>query len=186
MKPYFFLIIVLWHSSNFAQSKTILDLAFEKGIDYYNKGQYEQAAIQFEKCVQLSKKEKNIKFVGKAYNNLGNVNSQIGKSEESLRYYLLSMDISKQLHDTLTIAKTSKNIGALYEEQKDFNTAMQYYEKALALAKSKQDKPLIADCYNIWAWFMNSKCNIPRRLKCTVNHFLFMKHNKIRKEFLWH
>jgi len=148
MKPFLFLIIFLWHSSNFAQSKTTLDLAFDRGIDYYNKGQYQKAAIQFEKCVQLSKKEKNIKFVGKAYNNLGNVNSQIGKSEESLRYYLLSMDISKQLHDTLTIAKISKNIGALYEEQKDFKTAMQYYEKALTLAKSKQDKALIADCFN--------------------------------------
>ena len=148
MRLYLLFFIILWHSISLAQSKTALDSAFNQGIDLYNQGNYQKAALQFEKCVRLSKQQKKIQLVGKAYNNLGNVHSQLGKSEKALRYYLLSMEIFKKLHDTLTLAKTAKNIGALYSEQKDFKTAMQYYDEALSFAKLKKDDVLVADCLN--------------------------------------
>ena len=164
MKPILFFLIIFWQSISFAQSKTNLDNVFNNGIALYNKGQYEQAAIQFEKCVRLSKMKKDLKLVAKAYNNLGNVNSQIGKSEEALRYYLLSMGIFRQLHDTLTLAKTTKNIGALYGEQKDFKTAMQYYDAALSLAKQIKNNALIADCFNNMGVVYEQQLKYPQAL----------------------
>ena len=165
MKQYILLIIILWHALTSAQTQPNLDKAFDQGIDLYNKGQYQQAAIQFEKCVQLSKKQNNLNFVARAYNNLGNVNSQMGKSEKSLKYYLLSMRISKKLEDTLTMAKTAKNIGALYSEQKDFKTAMQYYGEALSLARLKKNDALIADCFNNLGVVYEQQMKYPEALR---------------------
>ena len=60
----------------------------------------------------------------------------------------MSIAIAKLNNDKLNVAKTSKNIGALYEEQKDLVTAMQYYAIAYNYAQQLQNKSLIADCLN--------------------------------------
>ncbi|TDD98584.1 tetratricopeptide repeat-containing sensor histidine kinase [Flavobacterium cellulosilyticum] len=118
------------------------------GEELYSKGNYQEAILQFKKCIAIFKKSNENQLLGKTYNNLGRALSQTGNSEEALTNYLLSLLFSKQTNDNLGIAKTYKNIGALYAEQKDFENAMHYYNSSFKLSKQLHNLSLMADCQN--------------------------------------
>ena len=142
---YFVLVLIFLTFFCFSQNA---DALVQKGKLLYEKGDYQNAIVQFEKSVVKAKSSKNYNALIVGYNNLGNSYSQIGKSEVALKNYLLSIAIAKLNNDKLNIAKTSKNIGALYEEQKDFVLAMQYYDSAFRYAQQVNNYALIADCLN--------------------------------------
>lgn len=149
MKAYF---IVLLLGVNvffvFSQTKEAAENILQYGEVHYSKGNYKEAIVAFKKCEVIFKKSGDKQLLGKTYNNLGRSFSQIGKSEEALKNYLLSMSISTQNKDSLSMAKTNKNIGALYEEQNDFVKAMLYYNRCFELAKHKNNLLIMADCQN--------------------------------------
>lgn len=147
-KHFILLLLLLYTFFVFSQTKASAENFLNQGEALYSKGDYQEAILQFKKCVTLFKKSGNNQLLGKTYNNLGRALSQTGKSEEALTNYLSSIVISKQRNDSLSMAKTYKNIGALYEEQNDFVNAMQYYNSSFEIAKKKNDLSLMADCQN--------------------------------------
>ena len=85
MKKYFFYLICFFaYFTSLSQSSQELE---QKGKLLYNKGDYQNAILFFEKSVNKAKKAKNSKSLIVVYNNLGNAYSQIGKSELALRNY---------------------------------------------------------------------------------------------------
>ena len=147
-KHFIFLFLILNTFFVFSQIKMSAENFLNQGEVLYSKGDYQEAILEFNKCVPIFKKSGNNQLLGKTYNNIGRALSQMGNSEEALKNYFLSMGISKQSRDTLNMAKTYKNIGALYEEQNDFVKAMQYYDNSFELAKKTKDFSLMADCQN--------------------------------------
>lgn len=146
MKQYLLILLLFLPCLMFSQ-KDAASKALDAGVAEYGKGNYPRAVEHFRQCVALCKKQDS-KLLGNAYNNLANTLSQIGKPDEALENYLLSIAASKKIDDSLNSAKTLKNIGALYSEQKDFDTAMRYYNEALAYARQMDNRPLVADCLN--------------------------------------
>jgi signal transduction histidine kinase len=131
-----------------AQSTSAAEKLLQQGISDYENGNYGHGLKLLNSCVALAQKESNEIILQKAYNNLGNIYSQTGKSELSLRNYLLSLSIAKKLKDSLSIARINKNIGAMYSEQKDFKSALGYYELALDIIGDHGDVSVKADCLN--------------------------------------
>jgi tetratricopeptide (TPR) repeat protein len=67
------------------------------------------------------------------YNNLAIDYKNMDDFEQSLLYYEKSLGISKQLNDSLGIAKTTMNIGNLFGKQKLYQKAQDHYSEALQL-----------------------------------------------------
>ncbi|PWA07443.1 tetratricopeptide repeat-containing sensor histidine kinase [Flavobacterium psychrotolerans] len=175
IKKYVLILILLYGLFCFSQTGFEAENLMKAGVVTYSKGNYQEAVALFQKCAVLSKKSGDDKLLGKAYNNLGNVFSRIGKSEQSLKNYFLSLSISKQCSDKLNIAKTYKNIGALYEEQRDFGNAMQYYVRSFELAKQMKDLLLMADCQNNMGIVYEQQLNYPMALTMYKNAFKIYK-----------
>ena len=143
----------------------------DMGAVEYGKGNYKEAIVLFQKCVAQCQKAGAEKILGRAYNNIGNASSQMGQSEFALKNYHLALNISKAINDSLTIAKTTKNIGALYEEQRDFGPAMNYYQSALILSKKINNQPLMADCLNNMGIVYEQQFNYPKALEAYQRAF---------------
>ncbi|WP_181368945.1 tetratricopeptide repeat-containing sensor histidine kinase [Flavobacterium pallidum] len=129
-----------------AQSPSAAQL-LQQGISDFESGKYEHGLTVLTHCIALAQTPSDGIILQKAYNNLGNIYSQTGKSELALRHYLLSLSIAKKRNDIPGMAKINKNIGAMYSEQKDFTVALAYYKKAMDLI-GKDHKPIKADCLN--------------------------------------
>ena len=149
MKKYLFLLLAIFQFIfSFSQEKSEVDDFLKNGVDAYSKGDYEQAIVIFQKCIEISKQTGNKTILGEAYNDIGNSYTRIGKSELALSNFLLASEIFKQNKDNLKLAKNYKNIGALYSEQKDFVTAMKNYTISYKIAYKIGNKGLMGDCLN--------------------------------------
>lgn len=176
MKKYL-IILLLTFNAFFVFSQTIAppESFLNQGEALYLKGDYQEAILKFNKCVNIFKKSGDNQLLGKTYNNIGRALSQTGKSEEALKNYFLSMAISKQSKDTLSMAKTYKNIGALYEEQNDFLIAMQFYDTSFKLAKKSKDFMLMADCQNNMGVVYEQQAKYQKALKMYSNALAIYK-----------
>ncbi len=118
-----------------SQTDSLSENLLNNGLKAYSIGDYQTATNFFLKCIENTKASVNKNLLGRAYNNLGNVYSKTGKSEESLKNYLFSASLFIQIKDLLNTARAYKNIGALYAEQKDFSIAVKYYNLSIEIAK---------------------------------------------------
>lgn len=148
MRSYLLWLLILIIPTPCEAQSSAAEKLLQQGITNYENGRYEQSLALLNRAVAESQKESNQEVLQKAYNNLGNVYSQTGKSELSLRNYLLSLSIAKKRKDSLSMAKINKNIGAMYSEQKDFKSALAYYATAMDIIGKNGDKSVKADCLN--------------------------------------
>ena len=148
-KEYFLVVVLTFiFLFGYAQAPNQAESFMEKGITSYGKSNYADALVFFQNSVKETIKNDNFALQSKAYNNLANTYSQVGKSELALQNYHFAIAAAKKSNEILSIAKTYKNIGALYEEQKDLKSAMSYYDEAQILAIQLKNKSLQADCLN--------------------------------------
>lgn len=71
-----------------------------------------------------------------------------GAFDQSLTAYLHSLDIAKEISDTLQMTYCLMNIGNLYQENiKDYEEAGKYYKQALSFKKMIQDQEGIVPVY---------------------------------------
>lgn len=125
-----------------------LDSLFKLGIENYSKGNYKKAIVNFSDCAEIAARQHDLSALSKAYNNLANAYSQIGKTDQGLDYYFKALKIAEQNNDRAGVAKSTKNIGALFSEQKDFSNALNYFKEAFAIGQNLKDSSIIADCLN--------------------------------------
>lgn len=137
-----FLIITIQAS---AQNR---DSLIQKGIDLYEKGEYEQSITILESRLKtaLAQNDKTVEWV--IYNNLGNNYSNTGKTVQALKAYENAISVAEELKDKVGVARATKNIGALYADTKDFDKALQKYSEAEKLAQAINDTSTLADCAN--------------------------------------
>ncbi len=136
-----FLLPVAGH----AQTDTLL----QKGIDLYEKGDYEQSIKVLQSRLELAIKSKDKKTQKVIYNSLGNNYTNTGKTTEGLRAYEKAITIAEELNDKKkSVGRSLKNIGAMYSDIKDFDKAMQKYDEAEKIAAAIRDTATIADCAN--------------------------------------
>lgn len=119
-----------------------------KAAELYNKGEYEKALPDFEKCLAAAKLSADKKSQVDIYNYIGHIYSQTGKVANAFQAYQQAASLSEETGNQAASARTMINIGALYEEQKDYKKALDNYSKAEAIGMLVHDSSLIADCAN--------------------------------------
>ena len=67
---------------------------------------------------------------GIIYTNIAHVSCWLGNSSESIRYYLKTKQIGEQLKMNVFIATGYSGMATIYHNNKDYKTAVEFYEKA--------------------------------------------------------
>ena len=147
MKSLLLVLVLLLNTmfSSFAQSDSVL---LANGVALFNKGEFEKSLPVFEKCLAAAKRSGNKSTQAVLYDYIGHVNTQTGKVGEALNNYQQSATISEETGNRVASARALINIGALYEEQKDFTKALEIYSRAEATGITIADSAIIADCAN--------------------------------------
>jgi tetratricopeptide (TPR) repeat protein len=104
---------------------------------------YDMAMKDIEGAIEIFKAYDDRMNLSIHYNSLAILYSDLGDSENALKYYKESVEYDelKAPYDQATILY---NIGAEYAIKKDYKQAMEYYMKAMALSKLLGDKYILA------------------------------------------
>ncbi len=144
----FILISTLLFAQNKVKPLAPIDTIINKGIAFYNKGEYLKAIDIYKQCAEVADKKGDKKNLSNIYNNLGNAYSQTGNSILALNNYQKAIKLAEQINDKYRIAKTNNNIGSLYSEQGDFNNALFFFNKSEQIGTEINDASIMADCLN--------------------------------------
>jgi len=110
-------------------------LTVQAGILSDQDKQDEAIALDSEAIV-VAKKTNYIKGLAAIYNNIAIPYKNKGDNTTSLDYYLKAASLDEELHDDYRLAMAYANIGAVYNNMKEFNQGYAYSLKGLLLARS--------------------------------------------------
>ena len=99
-------------------------------------------------AVQLSKQTGSEKKLGAAYLYLAENYQTLGNDSLALAYCNLSLNIKKQLHDSIGMAVMYHTIGVSYFNRSDYSTALNYEQQAVHLFAIKKDSAREAAALN--------------------------------------
>lgn len=94
-------------------------------LNFRDEGNYEKALKIFQKNYE-AKKHLNSNDKARAARYMGSVFKHMGKLDESLTYFIESLDIYKRTNNKSGIGDISREIGEVYLLKKDFEKAKQY------------------------------------------------------------
>lgn len=134
-------------------SKNLLALALEKKDTYaaafaylhlsksaLGLGDFHRALHYAWKGVDLQQKYQYENLLLVQYNVLGILISSQGDEQYALQYYQQVMVLAAKKNEYLRLSITSNNIGILFAELKDYNTALEYFRTSLRYNKMIKDK----------------------------------------------
>ncbi len=108
---------------------------------------------QYEKCVEICKRDNLLSMLLRAYNGLGNVHWTDGRYEEALESYQKAIEISVHLKDLTTRAALLANQGFIFRNQKNLPQATRRFLLAKQILESKgkcigYELQLLSKCYS--------------------------------------
>ena len=102
------------------------------------KSNFDKAVEYGLKAVAIRKQLKDTFNLAGAYQNLGNLYSQIGKPLKAIDYFSKSLELYLATNDTAGLIMTHSNIGNLYLDMKDEEKGKEHVLRALELDKHKE------------------------------------------------
>lgn len=109
----------------------------EKGLIYYNKGEYDEALECYQKALVLKEKLFGEKLLETAitYNMIGVLYRENGEFTTALEYFQKSLLIHEKISgmEDANIGVYYNNIGTIYEEKGEYTKALEYYQKSLVI-----------------------------------------------------
>lgn len=120
---------------------------FNLGYHYYLRNESMKAEQLFHQSLVCAKASGNMKIWAMAYNQLGLILSDRGNFDESLKNYLLAIDIANQHRLYKNKCATLINIGSLYEYQRDTIKALRHYLEAEKIAKKNDFADILLSAY---------------------------------------
>jgi predicted ATPase/class 3 adenylate cyclase len=118
-----------------------------QGSINWRKGDYPQAVVHFERCIEMQRRIGNRQKVSNTLNNLAVVywsQSDYGQAAEYLRR---SLDISREIGDTYGTAMCHNNLGVIAYTLGDYDPAIEAYQRSLQIRQEIGDSLGIADVY---------------------------------------
>jgi len=122
---------------------------------YMNQGKYPPAIENLLLAIATFEKLKDNKSLAAAEGSMGILYSRMGKSKEAIEYYRKAIALRTGLNDEVGIANDLENLGIefgfIYKESKkqaDFDTAMSYHHRSLAMSLVQDDKQGVAMILN--------------------------------------
>ena len=115
--------------------------------------QFEEALLQFQRCLEIRSKELggSHPLVADAYNGIGRTQINLGNYEVALAFLLKALEICESKVDA-RLADTYNNIGVTYHYKADYQQALTYYEKSMDTRKQvfgRLHKKVAESCGNI-------------------------------------
>ncbi|WP_309642652.1 tetratricopeptide repeat protein [Flavobacterium sp.] len=147
---------------------------FNHGYHYYLQSESVKAEKFFHQSLAWAKASKNNKIMAMSYNQLGLILTDRGNYNESLKNYLLAIDIADQNQLYKNKCAILINIGSVYEYQKDTVKALQCYLNAEKIAQKNDLKDILLSSYGSIA-IIKRKTDIPLSLSYYNKAYLIAK-----------
>ena len=160
----FLFCILMWiHESKAQDYKTIdsLQQKLNSGLTDSNavnilnklfweyKNVYPDTARNYiKKAISLSKAIDYQYGLARAYNNYGNLFSNLSKYDSAFYYYFKSLDIFSANDEKKGIADVYNNLGIIHTYQGNYDTAISYYQKSLQIEKLLNNPRGMASSYS--------------------------------------
>lgn len=110
------------------------------GSSYYSLGDYDKAAYNLDKSLEINKLIGDFKRIAYSYNNLGAIYDVQNKSDYALELYQKSLDIYLNLNDTLSISAALNNISSAKINLGMYESALVDLEKAKTINELLDNK----------------------------------------------
>ena len=99
-------------------------------------------------ALALALKYKDNKQKCIAYDNIATANAILGKYDQSLKYYLFSLESAEQHGDVDAIINDLEKIADVYNNWEKYEEAIEYYNKLMKIFEFRKDKESIARTFN--------------------------------------
>ena len=113
-----------------------------RGMNYYEKFEFEQAIECFEKAINLDKD------YAASYNYLGLSYDLRDREEEAIVVYKKAIDIYLRENDKQGLAVTYNELGNAYNNKGNYKEALEYYERSRGIRERLSDQSGEAEVYN--------------------------------------
>jgi len=106
------------------------------GSFYLNQNTKQHRTIgYFEEALELAKSQGDVFSEGRIYNALGFLYANLGQTEIAESFYLKGLDIFQKLGNKTEVNWLYTQIGEIYAANKDYDKALEQYEKALKVVE---------------------------------------------------
>jgi len=118
------------------------------GADFIDQQSYGKALEYTNKAIKIGLEANNLILVTDQYNNLAAI-YQIGFNDftKALQYYFEAYKVAKKIKDYQQQGIILINIGRVYFEKTNFDTAYYYFNLSLSLFQETKNEILVADSY---------------------------------------
>jgi len=103
-------------------------------------GLYNPALYDFKHAIPLANDKNRLAIV---YNWIGLAFNLVGNEKDALMYDFRSLKLDRELNDTSGESDDIGNIASIYFNESNYKKALHYYEKSLALSKTKKGKAIV-------------------------------------------
>ena len=110
----------------------------------YRIGSLDKAYNHFAECCRISQSRKDIRQLCRALTRAGEIDRIKERPEKAMRFFQKSLELAEKLGDDFYRADNLANIGIVMEEGGDYTGAMEYFQKALELATTDEQRQNIS------------------------------------------
>ncbi|MEQ8474798.1 tetratricopeptide repeat protein [Fulvivirga sp.] len=106
------------------------------GIVFKEQGNYERATEYLLEAIENFEQGKDSLYIATCYNTLANINSRQRDYQGALKYHFKALNIRYSLKgQQRAVASSLNNIGLVFQELEQFDSAIYYYETSLKLKR---------------------------------------------------
>ena len=111
------------------------EASFSRGESAFKAGRYQEAMTELTKCLKIEKDKDYMELEAEALNSLGMLFAFAGYEVNALDHYLSAYESAQKNQDTMGQVASLLNCGLLYQTEKEYNQALEYYYEARAIAE---------------------------------------------------
>lgn len=105
---------------------------YHTGIARVYRGDFDMAIRNLQQALQLATNSLDSLGMAKIYGGIAFAYKRVGLYENSLEYYLKSLDVTEQIGDLGAVAYMLNNIGNIHYTMNNYDLALNYYNRALS------------------------------------------------------
>jgi len=138
---------------------------------YKNKLNEDSAMYYYSRALSLHKQYDNLTSESMVASSIGDLKVKLKKYQESIKYYLLSLEIDKTVLDANTLATTYINLGNAYAGMRDHTSAEKNMLKGLDILKNIGDVEGQMKSYEMLAYVFQEKGDHQQALSAYIEYY---------------